>query len=313
MQGQWRGVVGTLGVLLLASAPALAQPAPAGMNPPVTRTVITADGWTLPFDYYYPYPAETPPTTTQNTPTVILLHGAGGNRLVWRSLATKLQRSGFAVVAVDLRKHGESQAPPGYRGNPAELTPFDYQAMATLDLAAIKNFLLTEHENQKINIRKTAIVAADDMVPVAMTFAVADWLQKPFPDAPTLAARTPRGQDIRAIAMLSPSDVAGRLNANRTGQMLNNDIWMVAAWIGVGQEDRADDGAAEMIYERLTAGAPAGKANVIFNEFDRVKVRGTELLNLRGINVEGQLVKFLNDNLKVLQAPWRTRISPLEK
>ena len=310
MQGQWRGVIGFLGVLVLATAPALAQPEPAGMNRPVTRTVTTADGWTLPMDYYYPHNEQTPTTTTQNTPVVILLHGAGGNRLVWKGLATKLQRAGFAVAAVDLRKHGESQAPPGYRGKTAELTPIDYQAMAALDLPAVKRFLLAEHENKKLNIRKTAMVAADDMVPVAMTFAVADWLREPFPDAPTLAARTPRGQDIRAIAMLSPSDVAGRLSANNAARMLNNDIWMVAAWIGVGQEDRADDGAAQVIYDRLTAGV--GNERVIFNEFDRVKVRGTELLNLRGINVEGQLVDFLNTSVKTLEAPWRTRISPLE-
>lgn len=310
---RWLEFTFALGLLVIMSGTVFAQKKKGDKLPgPQTHTVTTPDGWILPFDYYYPVPENAPEAITQNLPTVILLHGAGENRSVWKSLATKLQRAGFVVAAIDLRKHGESRPPRGYRGSLTQLTDADFAGMM-LDLAALKGFLLVEHQQKNLNIRKTAIIAADKMVPVAMNFAVADWLQAPYPDAPVLAARTPRGQDIRALAMLSPSRTAGRLGVNRTARMLQNDAWMVAAWIGVGAADDKDDGTAKLIYEALTAGNPVAKERVILENYKRVKVRGTELMNVNDINVENQLVQFMRTYLLALEAPWQSRISPLAK
>src|SRR5690606_10555327 len=117
----------------------------------------------------------------------ILLHGKGGDRLVWeqkgagatgKSFAAVLQDQGYAVVSVDLRKHGESK-----REDDKELRPDDYRAMVG-DLEAVKKFLLAEHQEKKLNINKLGIIAADDMAPVAVTFAQIDWQKKPYDDAP---------------------------------------------------------------------------------------------------------------------------------
>ena len=300
-----------MGVLCL-SATAMAQPAASEGGRMVSRTIVTVDGWNLPIDYYQPATAGANTAISQNTATVILLHGSGGNRRVWRSLGQKLQQAGMAAIAIDLRKHGESQPPPGYRGSITRLSAIDYQLMATVDLDAVKGFLLEEHQKQQINIRKTAIIAADEMVPIAMSYTIADWLAKPYPDAPILEARTPRGQDIRALAMLSPVNVAGRLSSNLSAGALRKDGWPGSVWIGVGQEDRTGQGVASSIHDRLVAGNPISEQRVLLVELPQAKVRGTELLTVQGLEVENQLVQFMEQRVKALPDPWRTRISRLE-
>lgn len=43
----------------------------------------------------------------------LLVHGLASNALLWRGVATVLAAAGHRVVAVDLRSHGLSEAPPG--------------------------------------------------------------------------------------------------------------------------------------------------------------------------------------------------------
>jgi pimeloyl-ACP methyl ester carboxylesterase len=307
MKGHFMLVAGLL-VATFVPAAANAQPAQPGRAAQPTveeQTIRTDDGWTLPISYYRS-------SGGRETPAVILLHGRGGNRLVWRGVAQALQRAGYAVVTVDLRKHGESQPPPGTTMRVDRLLAADYQAMATFDLEAVKRFLLNEHHAERLNIRKTAIVAADDMAPVATTFAAADWARPPYPDAPTLAASTPRGQDIRALVLLSPSEGAGPANLGRSLRPLRSEIWRVAALILVGAEDRQDRGTAEKTHERLTTGAGTAKERVLLEKIDRAAARGTDLLTVRGADIEGRIVRFLDQHLKSLPDPWQNRRSRLE-
>jgi len=294
----------TFGLVLALTAVTVAQPARSSnqSRTPEDTTIRTADGWNLQLTYY--------PRPGQDTPVVILLHGKGGNRLVWKTFATQLNGAGYAVVAVDLRKHGDSQAPPNAGPRAERFIPTDYGKMVAADLEAVKDFLLTKHEDKELNIRKLGIVAADDMAVVAANWAVADWSKPPYPDAPTVAARTPRGQDVRALLLLSPSEAAGRLNIGRALTPLKN--FGVAVWIAVGVEDAADKGTAQQAYERLTAGGGAALERTSFVRLERVKTRGTELLNVRGANVEGLMLKFLDDQLKSLKDKWQTRKSRLQ-
>ena len=45
---------------------------------------------------------------SKKAPVVILLHGGGQTRHAWGSTGEKLSQSGFYVVALDLRGHGDS-------------------------------------------------------------------------------------------------------------------------------------------------------------------------------------------------------------
>jgi pimeloyl-ACP methyl ester carboxylesterase len=61
-------------------------------------------------------------------PAVLLVHGYGENRSVWRDFAQQLLKRGWAVMALDLRGHGESKtknqvpiaAAPAWRTDPHE-------------------------------------------------------------------------------------------------------------------------------------------------------------------------------------------------
>jgi len=295
------------GLIVAAAAPVMAQqPKPAPATKGVEeQTRRTADGWSLPITYFRS-------DQGKNAPVVILLHGKEGNRLVWKGLGERLQAAGYAAVAVDLRKHGDSQAPPRAGARAERLLPSDYQKMVLLDLEAVKDFLVEEHQAEHLNIRKTGIIALDDTAPVATNWAVFDWEKAPWPDAPTMDARTPKGQDVRAIVLLSPSEGAGTLNLGRTLPFLKNDALGVAFYIAVGSEDRDDRGSAEKVYERLTNGGGNTRARVFLDKFDNVKSRGAELLGTRNLNMEARILKFFDDHLKSLPDKWQTRKSRLQ-
>src|SRR5690606_1715727 len=104
---------------------------------------------------------------------------------------------GLAVVTVDMRKHGESKTSPAGRTETV-MRHEDYQHMWQGDLEAVKQFLMEEHKQRKLNVNKLAIIAAGEMAPIAARFTVFDWSKPPYDDAPIPRERTPRGQDVRA-------------------------------------------------------------------------------------------------------------------
>jgi alpha-beta hydrolase superfamily lysophospholipase len=90
---------------LIALACAGCQPAasaavdPAQIQP--QRVDITAEDGVKLVGTYYP-PAASP------APAVILIHMLGGSKGDWAEFAVRLQNSGYAALAIDLRGHGES-------------------------------------------------------------------------------------------------------------------------------------------------------------------------------------------------------------
>lgn len=272
-----------------------------------------ADGWRLAATYYES-------TEGREASVVILLHGEGGNRLVWtNNFAKRLQDEGYAVLAFDFRKHGQSvlpgidALPPAARPRVAAqgLNNADYVAMAAIDLDAAKKFLMQEHQDQKLNIRKTAIVAADISVPIAATYAVADWQKAPYPDAPTLAARTPKGQDVRALVLISPADNLPGLRAGQAYNALRAPLWNVAVLVAVGDQDPQDRGTARKIHQQLAA--TAGNDRRMYLKNYKTKFRGTDLIGQR-LGVEEHMLAFLEEHVKRLNSDndaWRDRKSPL--
>lgn len=253
-------------------------------------------------------------TLGKDAPVVILLPMKGGNRLVWKTkgLAPLLQKFGYAVIAVDLRKQGESTV-NGMKGGALRIQ--DYRAMVAFDLEAVKDFILEEHHAKRLNIRKTAIVSAGMSSPVAAVFAYRDWLKKPYADAPTLAARTPRGQDIRALVFLSPSDSAPGLtgrsfNVGVAYHNLGAPLFNVAVLVGFGKGDVVDRGGkqARGVFKRISA-FPRTDSRMYFKEYN-TKLRGTDMLGKR-LKVETNIINFLEKHLKKLPDQWKDRHSRL--
>jgi len=75
-----------------------------------------------------------------NESGLILLHQYGLDKESWDAFARRLQRSGYASLAVDLRGHGESQ------GNYATFSDRDFIAML-LDAEAAAAFLRSKHKD----------------------------------------------------------------------------------------------------------------------------------------------------------------------
>lgn len=82
------------------------EPICSALNPgdpePARVTLEAADKQALVATYYAPI------NTLEKASAVLLVHDAGGSREDLRPLAIRLQKSGFAVLALDLRGHGES-------------------------------------------------------------------------------------------------------------------------------------------------------------------------------------------------------------
>ena len=194
---------------------------------------------------YYPFKQtdDSAGQSPENAPVVILLPGDGESRLLWdqnsmppgnRNLRDPfpvfLQKQGYAVVTVDLRKHGDSKIP----GNESSIQAADYQAMVLGDLVAVKKFLFDEHQNRKLNMNKLGIVAVETSAPVAAAFAEYDRKQLPYDDAPVFANRTPRGQDVQALSLISPESSAGRLRGTRSLMFLRDPQFDIALQVIVG-------------------------------------------------------------------------------
>jgi len=89
-------------VVICVAAFGLAGAAVGGVTAkPVSFT--TTDGQRIAADYYAPRPAE-----KGDAPMVILLHMYKSDRTAWAPLIEPLHDAGFAVLAPDLRGHGES-------------------------------------------------------------------------------------------------------------------------------------------------------------------------------------------------------------
>jgi len=311
------------------------------------------DGWPLKLTYYRS-------TDGKDASVVVLLHMKNESRLTWtapKGFAEQLHAKGFAVVAVDLRKHGQSKpgaedeepkkaaAPEKDKAKKSsggsDLKPTDYPLMVR-DMEAVKKFIFEEHQKGNLNMRKTAIVAPTMSAAIAIAFAASDWAKAPWDDAPNLAAKTPRGQDIQAMIFLSPEITLPNVPGHQiAGQLKSTPM---AAFVVVGGSDTQDKDQAKKLFQML-GGDPAktetpkkkaepktdskkaekekdtekgaekkkNEERFFYGELKGVKLRGTDLLGTP-LKIEGAMIGFLEDHVKSLKGPfyeWRDRQSRL--
>ena len=300
-----------VGVLLLQNAIANAQQkSVVGKGEPRDVTLRASDGWQIQATYF-----ESP--AGKESPVVILLTGTEGpdktgarNRRVWQPTALALQKSGFAVVTVDLRKHGDSiPTTAGSESSPIKASADDYPLMAAADLEAVKAFLMEEHAAERLNIRKLGIVSMGSSTMVAAAFAVADWAKAPYPDAPTLAARTPRGQDVRALVMYSPNTSVKGLNSN--GLLKTIKPLEIAVYVVASKDNKEDARHADRAFKAVDLKEEQ------FKEFRKATMVSGEIRSegfLEGRFTEAtnkDIMDFMTKSLKELDAPWVSRKSRL--
>lgn len=271
----------------------------------VDKMLRASDGWPIAITYYES-------AAGQEAPVVILLHRKGGNRLVWKQgFAESLQKDGYAVVAVDLRKHGDSK-PANRRGkNVGAVNARDFRSMGA-DLGAVKRFIFEEHQAKKLNMRRTAIVAPEHSAPIALGYTLMDWSKQPHDDAPTPAARTPRGQDIRALVLLSPVESVPGVNGTQPLTKLRS--LPIAFAICYGEGDVVDRGRPAKNMLKVLESVAATKNRVYKQEY-KTKARGTAMLGRR-LPVDDHIKAFLGKFVKDASGSgieWRDRRSRLDQ
>lgn len=263
-------------------------------------TLTTKDGMEIKITYFKSAAGE-------NAPVVILLHGKGGNRLIWKSFAEQLQKVDFAVVSVDLRGHGESSGGGESSGKkPDAPKRGDYLAMVGGDLDAVKRFLFEEHQNKQLNMNKLGIVAADISTPVAIAFTELDWEKVPYDDAPTLAQRTPRGQDVQGLVLLSPEGNVSGLGTSKSLAVIRTLKLPVLICVGIKSPGDLSD--AKKMFDIL-APKKEGFEQIYFEQYDS-KLRGTDLIG-KGLKTEQHVFNFLVKHIKGSNSQWRDRKSRL--
>lgn len=265
---------------------------------------------------YFPAQTDAVEDGLANAPVVVLLHGTNESRLMWNKgsaprgtnpFPAELQKRGYAVITVDLRKHGESlidEMKDEARGD-------DFGKMVLGDLVAVKDFIQQEHQKQQLNMRKLAIIASGMSAPVAAAFAEYDWKQTPYDDAPLPVQRTPRGQDVQALIFLSPEESAGRLRTIRSIGFLKAQNMNIAFQVIVGEEDTKNFRTARSIYQNFTS----IKSNEDRAEFitPKLKDSGLELLNKPTTVAYIPMLAFLDKHLKTRNIQWQDRRSRLQR
>lgn len=299
-----------------------AKPAP-GRVVSEEKTLVTKKEINLKMTYF-------PSSAGEEAPVVVLLHGRSGNRLVWRNVAAMLQKSDFAVVTLDLNGHGESdslypKSSGAGKKSSGYLKPIVYESMVLDDLESVKEFLFEEHQKKLLNMGKLAIAGADFSTAVAIAYADYDWQKPPHDDAPSLEACTPRGQDVKALVLLSPEERVPGLTTMKSVQRLKE--FGVGALIGVGKNNEHDRTIAMRVYDHLVPKTLKDNTQYVYLQEYTGKLQGTDLLNQDDtqtflkkmsekpddLKVEKDIEYFLDKYLKKLPIAWQDRRSRLER
>ena len=307
----------TFGICVaLASSSVVVEPSVAFGQAPAAKkatteekTLPTKDGASVAVTYFKS-------NGGQDAAVVVMLHGKGGSRQVWKSYAEALQKADFAVVTVDLRGHGESTGgggavATGKKTDTSGPKAREYAAMVAGDMEAVKKFLLEEHQKKQLNVNKLALVAADMSTPVAIAYTELDWEKTPYDDAPTLALKTPRGQDVQALILLSPEGTAPGLNVSKSIGFIR--VLGRPVMIGVGSKNKTDLVTANKMHDQLAPKKDKDeKEQIIYIERYESPLEGTNLLN-KNLGVEKHMFAFLTKHLKDHKSEWRDRRSKLDQ
>ncbi len=184
-----------LGALLWYAAAGTSAAPPAGQ----AVSFPAADGFRLSADYYPPASA------AGEAPFVILLHQYRSDRTAWAPLIEPLHAAGLAILALDLRGHGDS-ATTESRDRVIEREPAIFREMQS-DLRGAYDWIVTQ---PRIDRSRFAVVGASVGASVALQYAAKD-------------------RSVDAIVCLSPGlDYLGLDSAGDIAQITGRAVLMLA-------------------------------------------------------------------------------------
>jgi len=270
-------------------------------------------GWKIHLKYY------PPKEPGKDRIPIIMLHGWGGNSGEYSYLATGLQAMGFACITVDFRDHGRSKQFSDPRRPPSVLERDarrweNEERLAKKgtsqpkymfeDVEVAKRFLIEKNNEEELNIQLLCVVAAEEGCLVALQWAVRDWSFGPLPNGDK------RGQDVRALVLLSPDRSFKGMTASPA---LSNPVisHQLSFLFLVGEGGRSASSDASRLYSPIERSRPevVQEQRDVFFVKAPTELQGTKLLDKRLPNVTRAIVGFLNLRLvkKASDFPWAIR------
>jgi pimeloyl-ACP methyl ester carboxylesterase len=303
-----------LWIFSITTTTVLGQAVNAGSDSEIVA-IVTKDGAQLALTYYKSPIRPGTPEAKQVTP-VVLLHDYLETRATFASLAQRLvfrgeepnQGPAFAVIAVDLRGHGDStkQILPNGSQQVLDATRLNDRAgmaaMVALDMEAVRSWLVTKNDEGAFNLNKLCMVGAGMGASVAANWAAQDWA------APPLAV-VKQGQDVKALALISPRWSYRGLTMQ--APMTQTGLKQSAAWLIISGDEVADVMTdARRINTQLVRFHPESKTPGATGL--RVigwpsSLQGGKLLAQHGPGVEEQIVRFFTQHVATLELPWISR------
>lgn len=278
---------------------------------PEDMTLETKDGVTLHCTYYGGLKGK-------KVVPIMMVHGWLGSRADYTALAATLQKRNCAVIVADLRGHGESKSyklPNGeFKSIEAEkMRAQDIERMS-LDLEAMKKFLMKKNNAGDVNIESLGIVAAGVGCIVALRWTLADWT------APRLPSYK-QGQDVKALVLLSPIQTFKGVHAREA--MVHPTVRsQLSVLISVGREDSKSLQEAKRVHQAFApfhnTKAPADPEERFQKTHDfemleeATSLQGTELIK-KELKTPLEIVTFIGWRLNAKQSDyvWSERKNPL--
>ncbi len=277
---------------------------------PEVISLTTKDGVGLKVTYYASSLGK------QATP-VILLADRKDSRSVYDNLAKRLQSPGkddnhksFAVLAVDLRGHGDStkQSLPNGQTRQIDASKLGRKEVAAIvqfDMAAIRRFLVKKNDAGNLNLNRLSIVGAGLGASVAVNWAAIDWSFPPL-------AVGKQGQDVKALVLVSPKWTYQGLQLNQALRQpgVQQEI---AFLIMYGKRDRRLVTDAKRIKKQLERYHPEPenpepeKPNSLTFLTPDVGLQGTQFLTEAGRDAEDQIIQFLSFHVTDKDLEWTSR------
>jgi pimeloyl-ACP methyl ester carboxylesterase len=292
-----------------------------GGPPPEPVNLVTKDGVQLKATYF-PGAARRGSSQAKQTTPVVVLHDHKSTRAVFSPLIAALQpqvesdtdRTYFAVIAVDLRAHGDSTkrlSPDGTLSDldAARISKDDLLAMARFDMEAVRGYLVDKNDAGDLNLNKLCLVGSGLGASVAANWALQDWT------APPLAVGK-QGQDVKAIVLISPQWSYNGLsmqNPMKFTPLKRNVAWQI---LGGSQDSRMKSDFVRIekqlerhhpVDEKSIGGPGAPVRTGLAVSLLPTSLQGDQLLSQSGAVVDTQIVKFLMENVARLQLPWSNR------
>lgn len=229
-----------------------------------------------------------PGKLTSNTPAILLVHEKDRSSrdfedsiadLKGVGLAEYLQSAGYAVLAFDLRGHGEN---PRRGGGDREWRDMGY------DLQAAYQFLLDRHNRGELNLSKLGVVALGEGANLA-----AYWAHLPG----GAVSSEGRATDLAALALISPMPEGEGL---AFGRLIATLAPRIPVLLAAGERDAP----SHETVRRVRAGIERTRLNKVL--LYPSSLHGYKLLRLEP-KAALDVAKFLEGTIKLRAADWEPR------